>query len=212
MVAASWPPWRRMRARLQSWARPRHPEALPVQFDRRRVYVLPTRFGLLRRKNRPKRVGERVVRAGGANCTGQASGCRGHTRGWRARTHRSPRRPRCRNHPQSTGTTCRDGFGQSRMPGPPIRNDREPMRSHRGKLNIVRQHVISIRAARRTHVQHAAARCPRGATTTRTPGCWRLHVISARGTRYARRWHARRRRPGAAQAHRPIPAAASPAR
>jgi len=35
-----------MAARLQAWARPRHPETLPVQFDRRRVYVLPTRFGL----------------------------------------------------------------------------------------------------------------------------------------------------------------------
>ena len=36
----------RLAARLQAWARPRHPETLPVQFDRRRVYVLPTRFGL----------------------------------------------------------------------------------------------------------------------------------------------------------------------
>lgn len=39
----------RLRQRLQSlqWlARPRHPEALPVQLDRRRIYVLPTRFGL----------------------------------------------------------------------------------------------------------------------------------------------------------------------
>ncbi|MFL6593211.1 MAG: DUF58 domain-containing protein [Luteimonas sp.] len=31
---------------MQTWSRPRHPETLPVQFDRRRVYVLPTRFGL----------------------------------------------------------------------------------------------------------------------------------------------------------------------
>ena len=37
---------RRLAARLQAWARPRHPETLPVRFDRRRVYVLPTRFGL----------------------------------------------------------------------------------------------------------------------------------------------------------------------
>ncbi|NUS37787.1 MAG: DUF58 domain-containing protein [Lysobacter sp.] len=36
-------PWRR---RLEGWARPRGPEALPVRFDRRRVYVLPTAFGL----------------------------------------------------------------------------------------------------------------------------------------------------------------------
>lgn len=36
----------RMRRRLESWARPRWPEALPVRFDRRRVYVLPTAFGL----------------------------------------------------------------------------------------------------------------------------------------------------------------------
>ena len=28
------------------WTRPREPEALPTRFDRRRVYVLPTRFGL----------------------------------------------------------------------------------------------------------------------------------------------------------------------
>ena len=36
----------RLRARLMALARPREPEALPVVFDRRRVYVLPTRFGL----------------------------------------------------------------------------------------------------------------------------------------------------------------------
>jgi uncharacterized protein (DUF58 family) len=36
----------RARRWLQSWARPRAPETLPVRFDRRRVYVLPTRFGL----------------------------------------------------------------------------------------------------------------------------------------------------------------------
>ena len=35
-----------LRQRLTSWIRPRRPEALPVAFDRRRVYVLPTRFGL----------------------------------------------------------------------------------------------------------------------------------------------------------------------
>lgn len=31
---------------FRAWARPRQPEALPVTLDRRRVYVLPTRFGL----------------------------------------------------------------------------------------------------------------------------------------------------------------------
>lgn len=36
----------RLRARLMALARPRGAEALPVLFDRRRVYVLPTRFGL----------------------------------------------------------------------------------------------------------------------------------------------------------------------
>lgn len=35
-----------LEAGLQAWARPRQPEPVPVQFDRRRVYVLPTRFGL----------------------------------------------------------------------------------------------------------------------------------------------------------------------
>lgn len=39
-----------LRDRLGKWAsqlaRPRSPESLPVSFDRRRVYVLPTRFGL----------------------------------------------------------------------------------------------------------------------------------------------------------------------
>ena len=33
-------------SRLQLLARPRTPESLPVQFDRRRIYVLPTWFGL----------------------------------------------------------------------------------------------------------------------------------------------------------------------
>jgi uncharacterized protein (DUF58 family) len=37
---------RRLRTRVESWARPRQPETLPVRIDRRRVYVLPTRFGL----------------------------------------------------------------------------------------------------------------------------------------------------------------------
>jgi uncharacterized protein (DUF58 family) len=46
MAATARPLRRRLKARLQAWARPRHPETLPVQFDRRRVYVLPTRFGL----------------------------------------------------------------------------------------------------------------------------------------------------------------------
>ncbi|MHB8911875.1 MAG: DUF58 domain-containing protein, partial [Lysobacter sp.] len=36
----------RLRARLMALARPREAEALPVAFDHRRVYVLPTRFGL----------------------------------------------------------------------------------------------------------------------------------------------------------------------
>jgi uncharacterized protein (DUF58 family) len=37
---------RRLQLRALSLARPRQPEALPVRFDRRRVYVLPTAFGL----------------------------------------------------------------------------------------------------------------------------------------------------------------------
>ena len=36
----------RLRALLLALARPRQAESLPVEFDRRRVYVLPTRFGL----------------------------------------------------------------------------------------------------------------------------------------------------------------------
>src|SRR3546814_13693166 len=42
MTAASKPGWRR---RIESLARPRHPESLPVALDRRRVYILPTAFG-----------------------------------------------------------------------------------------------------------------------------------------------------------------------
>lgn len=38
--------WRRFRALALSLTRPRTPESLPVSIDRRRVYVLPTRFGL----------------------------------------------------------------------------------------------------------------------------------------------------------------------
>jgi uncharacterized protein (DUF58 family) len=38
--------WRRLRRLALSLSRPRTPEALPVTIDRRRVYVLPTRFGL----------------------------------------------------------------------------------------------------------------------------------------------------------------------
>ncbi|WP_027081365.1 DUF58 domain-containing protein [Luteimonas mephitis] len=34
-----------MRRRALAWARPRHPEPLPVLLDRRRVYILPTAFG-----------------------------------------------------------------------------------------------------------------------------------------------------------------------
>jgi len=37
---------RRLRDRFARWARPRQPEALPVRLDHRRVYVLPTGFGL----------------------------------------------------------------------------------------------------------------------------------------------------------------------
>lgn len=36
----------RMRSWLRTLARPRAPESLPVTLDRRRIYVLPTRFGL----------------------------------------------------------------------------------------------------------------------------------------------------------------------
>ena len=36
----------RLRTRFETWARPRQPETLPARIDRRRVYVLPTRFGL----------------------------------------------------------------------------------------------------------------------------------------------------------------------
>src|SRR3546814_7992427 len=42
MTAASKPGWRR---RIESLARPRHPESLPVALDRSRVYILPTAFG-----------------------------------------------------------------------------------------------------------------------------------------------------------------------
>jgi len=35
-----------LRKRLAAWARPRHPEALPVVLDRQRIYILPTGFGL----------------------------------------------------------------------------------------------------------------------------------------------------------------------
>ncbi|WP_101926699.1 MULTISPECIES: DUF58 domain-containing protein [Luteimonas] len=34
-----------VRRRVEGWARPRRPEALPVRFDRRRIYILPTAFG-----------------------------------------------------------------------------------------------------------------------------------------------------------------------
>jgi len=36
----------RLRRRFESWARPRAPEPMPVAIDRRRVYVIPTGFGL----------------------------------------------------------------------------------------------------------------------------------------------------------------------
>jgi uncharacterized protein (DUF58 family) len=38
--------WRRLRARAASWVPPRAPEPFPVRLDRRRIYLLPTRFGL----------------------------------------------------------------------------------------------------------------------------------------------------------------------
>jgi len=38
--------WRRLRARLERFERPRAPEPLPARVDRRRIYVLPTAFGL----------------------------------------------------------------------------------------------------------------------------------------------------------------------
>jgi uncharacterized protein (DUF58 family) len=41
-AATSKPGWRR---RIESLARPRHPESLPVALDRHRVYILPTAFG-----------------------------------------------------------------------------------------------------------------------------------------------------------------------
>ncbi len=37
---------RRLEARFDAWARRRGPASLPVRFDRHRIYVLPTRFGL----------------------------------------------------------------------------------------------------------------------------------------------------------------------
>jgi uncharacterized protein (DUF58 family) len=36
----------RLRKKLETLARPRQPEGLPVAFDRRRIYILPTAFGL----------------------------------------------------------------------------------------------------------------------------------------------------------------------
>ncbi|GAB3383012.1 DUF58 domain-containing protein [Lysobacter fragariae] len=40
------PHWRRLRSRALRFTTPRQPEALPALIDRRRVYVLPTGFGL----------------------------------------------------------------------------------------------------------------------------------------------------------------------
>ena len=37
---------RRLEARFDAWTRRRSPGSLPVRFDRHRIYVLPTRFGL----------------------------------------------------------------------------------------------------------------------------------------------------------------------
>jgi uncharacterized protein (DUF58 family) len=42
-MASMREPWR---GRMRAFVRPRRPEALPAEFDRRRIYVLPTRFGL----------------------------------------------------------------------------------------------------------------------------------------------------------------------
>lgn len=36
----------RWRGRMRAFTRPRAPETLPAEFDRRRIYVLPTRFGV----------------------------------------------------------------------------------------------------------------------------------------------------------------------
>lgn len=38
--------WRKLRRRVETWVRPRTPETFPVLLDRRRIYVLPTGFGL----------------------------------------------------------------------------------------------------------------------------------------------------------------------
>ena len=35
-----------LRTRMANWIRPRGPEALPVVLDRRRIYILPTGFGM----------------------------------------------------------------------------------------------------------------------------------------------------------------------
>jgi uncharacterized protein (DUF58 family) len=43
---SSAPRFAALRKRFQRWARPRRPEPLPVRFDRHRIYVLPTGFGL----------------------------------------------------------------------------------------------------------------------------------------------------------------------
>ena len=45
-TVAKSPHWRRLRGIAMSLTRPRAPEVLPVAIDRRRVYVLPTRFGM----------------------------------------------------------------------------------------------------------------------------------------------------------------------
>lgn len=43
MAQGRWPTLRR---RLEAMARPKQPETLPVAFDRRRIYILPTAFGM----------------------------------------------------------------------------------------------------------------------------------------------------------------------
>src|SRR5690606_30502820 len=45
MKPGQWPLLQRAHARFDAWVRRRTPAALPVRFDRHRIYILPTRFG-----------------------------------------------------------------------------------------------------------------------------------------------------------------------
>lgn len=45
-LSSTAPPWHRLRLLALALMRPRRPETLPVVIDRRRIYVLPTPFGL----------------------------------------------------------------------------------------------------------------------------------------------------------------------